>query len=267
MALIALASAKGSPGVTTTALAFTLSWGRRIILAECDPAGGSVMAGYLRGQLGAHRGLIPLAVAELRGDPLDDQLWVQLVDLDAPRRDRLLLPGLTDPAQAGSLPPVWARLAAFFTGLEDQPGYDVLADCGRLAVGAAPWPLLQAADAVLLVVRPNLPSVTAAVPAVAAITRQLTAGRDPTVLGLVVAGDGPYSPTEIARQLKTPLVAHLPRDDRTADALSFGGEANLTGPLMRAAAAAESRVHALATGHRRRAPRPAASGEVVRAAH
>ena len=43
--LIALCSAKGAPGVTTSGLALTLSWPRGVVLAELDPAGGDVLAG------------------------------------------------------------------------------------------------------------------------------------------------------------------------------------------------------------------------------
>ena len=49
--LIAMTSAKGAPGVTTAALALALSWPRRTVLAELDPAGGDVLAGYGRGPL------------------------------------------------------------------------------------------------------------------------------------------------------------------------------------------------------------------------
>ncbi|GDY49430.1 hypothetical protein SVIO_000530 [Streptomyces violaceusniger] len=56
MPVIALAGSSGSPGVTTTALALLLSWplepGRRVVLAECDPDGGSVLYGLLQGSLG-----------------------------------------------------------------------------------------------------------------------------------------------------------------------------------------------------------------------
>lgn len=46
MAVLALTSAKGAPGVSTAALAMTLLWPRAALLAECDPAGGSsVLAG------------------------------------------------------------------------------------------------------------------------------------------------------------------------------------------------------------------------------
>jgi hypothetical protein len=265
MAVIALAGGKGSPGITTTALAFTLSWGSRVVLAECDPAGGSVQAGYLHGELPGGRGLLPLAIAELRSDALADEFWGQLVDLDAPRRHRLLLPGLADPAQAGTLAPLWARLAIFFAQLEYQPCYDVIVDCGRLAVAHPPWPLLWAADAALVVVRPTLASVAAAAPVVEAVRQQVTEHAASTsALGLLVVGDGPYGSTEVAHQLKAPLVAHLPADARTAATLTHGGSVRLGRPLMRAAAGAEAKVRALIRQHRQQVPRRAVLGEAIR---
>ena len=45
MSLYALVSAGGAPGVTTSALALTLSWPSQVILAECDPSGGDILAG------------------------------------------------------------------------------------------------------------------------------------------------------------------------------------------------------------------------------
>ena len=50
MSLIVLVSPGGSPGVTTTGLALALAWPRKVVLAECDPAGGAVLAGLWRGQ-------------------------------------------------------------------------------------------------------------------------------------------------------------------------------------------------------------------------
>jgi len=43
MALIALAADKGSPGVTTAAVALSAVWPRRVLLAETDPAGGDLV--------------------------------------------------------------------------------------------------------------------------------------------------------------------------------------------------------------------------------
>ena len=58
--VVALASASGSPGVTTTALGMALLWPRPVLLVEADPTGGSgLLAGYFRGharvRLGADR--------------------------------------------------------------------------------------------------------------------------------------------------------------------------------------------------------------------
>jgi hypothetical protein len=268
MALVALASAKGSPGVTTAALAFTFSWAARTVLAECDPAGGSVLAGYLRGQVDAGRGLMPLAVAELRHsgatDRLDQEFWGQLVDLAPPQRQRLLLPGLSDPAQSGTLAPLWNRFAGFFTRLEyAEPSYDVIVDCGRLAAPATPWPLLWAADAVLLVVRPTLPSISAAVPTLAALRSQLnerTASL--SSLALLLVGPGPYSASEVSSQLEAPVVGVLPDDRKTAAVLSAGGDVRLSRPLLRAAAGAEVRIRELIAYHRQQVPRRAVRREV-----
>jgi hypothetical protein len=268
VALIALASAKGSPGVTTAGLAFTLTWSARMVLAECDPAGGSVLAGYLQGQLEGSRGLMPLALAELRnsgaGDRLDQEFWGQLVDLDAPRRQRLLVPGLSDPAQSGTLAPLWNRFAGFFAQLEfSGPGFDVVADCGRLATLGTPWPLLWAADAVLLVVHPTLASIASAVPTLTTVKKQLierTASL--SSLGLLVVGNGPYTASEITRQLETPVVATLPDDRKTAWVLGNGGDVRPSRKLFRAAASAEPRIRSVVMAHRQHVPPRALRREV-----
>lgn len=246
MAVIAVASAKGSPGVTTAALAWTLTWGRSTVLAECDPSGGTVLAGFLRSQLPADRGLLPLAIAELRSDALAAEFPRQLIDMAPPHARRLLLPGLTDPVQAGTLAPVWERLAGFFADLEHgDRACDVIVDCGRLAAEHVPWPLLRSADTVLLAVRPFLTSIATAVPAVTRLSRELT-----NEGGLLVIGDGPYSPREIARGLGIPVVATVPWDPHAAAALANGGVIRARSTLLRAAAGAEAPVRA-AIGRRR----------------
>ncbi|CAL9302083.1 hypothetical protein SUDANB51_04775 [Streptomyces sp. enrichment culture] len=45
MALTALAADKGSPGVTTAAVALAAVWPRRVLLAEADPVGGALVYG------------------------------------------------------------------------------------------------------------------------------------------------------------------------------------------------------------------------------
>jgi len=68
MALIVLASASGSPGVSTTALGLTLNWHRPVLLVDADPTGSSaVFAGYFRGTQEPTGGLINLALALREG--------------------------------------------------------------------------------------------------------------------------------------------------------------------------------------------------------
>jgi hypothetical protein len=262
VALIAVTAAKGSPGVTTTALAYTMTWTSPVILAECDPAGGSVLAGFLRGQLSADRGLVPLAVAELRSERLAVDFWRHLVDFDPPNQVRLLLPGVSEPAQAGSLEPIWGRLAGFFTSLESRHNYDVIADCGRVAVPHPPSPVLQAADLVLVVVRPTLPSIAATAAAIRALRVSQAEHGSVDSLGLVVVGSGAYSALEIAKQLQTPVAVELPRDVRSATALTEGGAVRHSWQLLRRTSESEERLRALIA--RRRMPRSLVNQEVAR---
>lgn len=246
MAVIALVAAKGSPGVTTTALACALSWHRRVVLAECDPAGGSLLAGYLGGVIAGPRGIGELAVGELRDGNLDSAFWSQLIDLDAPKRERLLLPGVVDPVQAGSVVPLWQRFADFFTALDKgQPAYDVVVDCGRLQVVGPPWPVLRAATVVMVVAGAQLADLSSARATVRAVERDFTEHRvPPGSLRLLLVGDG-HSRSEVSRALKLPVIGKLPWDPRTAKMLSHGGTVRGGRPLMRAAAALEVPVRAL----------------------
>jgi MinD-like ATPase involved in chromosome partitioning or flagellar assembly len=258
VALIAVCSAKGSPGATVTALAFTLSWTRRTILAECDPAGGDIAAGYLREIPLGERGLAQLT-ASLHRRRLAEDLWTQLVDL-APGKNamsRLVLPGITDPGQALGLTTGWEPLAQHFRSLESgTQGYDVIADCGRLGTVHPPTPLLAAADAVLLVLRPTLPSIRAAAGALAGLRRD---GMGP--IGLVMVGEGEYGHRETAAQLRAPVVAGLPDDPGTAKVLCTGGEVH-RGRLLRAAARAEHDVWEMINRGRASRATPTAATEV-----
>jgi hypothetical protein len=258
--LIAMCSAKGSPGVTTTGLAFCLSWARRSILAECDPCGGDVLAGFLQGRITADRGLEKLAVADLR-DRLAGELWHQLIALDPPHNNRLLLPGLTDPARSSTLVHVWERLAAHLQRLDSSGrAYDVLADCGRLRTVNGPMPLIHRADLVLLVTRSTLPSLSAAAVAATTLRNQLAAhGTGADALALLLIADGVYRPDEITTgiaeafpELRLPVAAVLPEDTNAANALNRHGEWPRRSRLQHAAAQAEQVIGELAAARQRR---------------
>jgi hypothetical protein len=255
LAIIAVASAKGSPGVTTTCLALALTWPRSVLLVEADPAGGDVMAGYVRAELSGDRGLAYLAVAARR-DSLDEELGAQVIDLtparpapNTPPITRLLLPGVTDPVESAGVAPSWPRLADFFVALgqrssrhgeADRPErepVDVIVDCGRLISTYPPLTVMASADVVLLAVRSSLRSASSTAPVVATLRREIAAGGgDPDRVGLLVVEGGEYRTSDLGRALGAPVLATLPWREKEAAALSDGiGKVAENSTLMRSA--------------------------------
>lgn len=149
MALIAVASGKGSPGTTTLALTLATVWPRPAVLAELDPV-GTDLAYRLRGSdgeaLAAERGVLGLAADP--HSPLTDHVQQITSGLDV----------LVGPPPAGLSDPVgrWAEVGGALAG---APGLDVVADCGRLHAGSPALPVLRAAAGVVLVTRPTIDNV------------------------------------------------------------------------------------------------------------
>jgi hypothetical protein len=234
VSLYALVSAGGAPGVTTSAVALALGWPSQVIIAECDPSGGDILAGLFVGHLPASSGLLPLAVEAGRSaDAAARALWDQLIDLDD-ERSRLLLAGISDPRQAAAIAGSWPALAAALAGVPA----DVIADCGRLDAAPAVEAVLSAASLAVLVLRPSLRQVSKARHRVE-ILAEILGGRDRLVL--LPIGDGPHSAREVANALGVPVIAALPEDKKTASVLSDGAGNRrdlVTRPLVRAATAA-----------------------------
>jgi hypothetical protein len=247
MAVVALTSAKGAPGVSTAALAMTLLWPRPALLLEADPAGGSsALAGYLRGTVDHSRGLLGLAMA-YRHDELEQTLWSQIVRLagdpltdKASPADRWLLPGLSDAAQAPSTTALWGPLGSLLASLE-RADTDVLIDAGRLGAAYAPTPLLRQADLVLLVLGTSLPAVAAVRARLSVLHEQFavtaTTAMPESGLGLLLVGEGrPYTAREISDSLGLPVVASLSWDPASAEVLAAGatpGRRFESSPLVR----------------------------------
>ncbi|MFD4224685.1 hypothetical protein [Streptomyces griseus] len=230
MPVTALVSAK-SCGVTTTALALTLASKRPSLLAECDPAGGTIRAGFLQGEVGAGYGLYHLATAERTGpDALANAFASHLWSMDEAGH-RKLLPGLTDPGQAAALTRTWSALSEVMHVLADDADYDVFIDAGRLALESGrlhstltPAPLLHQADLVLLVVRGTEQSLTLARHLIDPLRTELAErGSGAEALGLLLIEDGPYRAHQVADSLKVPVLAALPDDPSTAGYFTDGG--------------------------------------------
>ncbi|MEV3998973.1 MinD/ParA family protein [Streptomyces halstedii] len=260
MPVTALLSTK-SCGVTASALALTLASKRPSLLAECDPAGGTVRAGLLNGQVGAGCGLYHLAAAERTGpDALANAFANHLWPLDEAGH-RKILAGLTDPAQAAALGRTWASLSDVLHVLAEDAGYDVLIDAGRLALDSGhlhptltPAPLIHRAELVLLVVRGTEQSLTLARHAIDPLRTELQdRGSGADTLGLLLIEDGPYRAHQVAEALKAPVMAALPWDPDTAGYLTLGGRPPRgygRSPLLRHARTATEQIEA-ATSRRR----------------
>ncbi|MGD8200926.1 hypothetical protein ACQE98_09705 [Ornithinimicrobium sp. W1679] len=226
MAVIALTSASGSPGVTTTAMGWALSRSRPTVLVDADPTGGSAMlAGYLRGQVVPPDALLDLWTAHQQG-----RLRAALpqVLLPLPGSSVGLLPGTRSHAQARGLAGLWEPLLAAFKAL-DGTGQDVLVDTGRLGLAGFATPLLHGADLAVVACRSDLVSLSALRSWLATLHTELADVGGASSLGVVLVGPGrPYGRAEVDKVLagacggRSPVLGCVHWDPKAAAAFSAG---------------------------------------------
>jgi MinD-like ATPase involved in chromosome partitioning or flagellar assembly len=257
--VIALASAKGSPGVTTATLALAATWPGRALLVEADPAGGDVLAGYGRGELPPAPGLLELATAARRElTPRD--LLARSRPLDDQGRLRLLA-GVTGPAQLATVEPAWPAIGAACAaaGAGEDP-WDVLVDLGRCDATGGTVGLLAFCDLLVVVARPTLRQVRHVRTTVGALRNRLADADRMPGLGLLLVGDAPYPAREVAGAVGAPVLAVLAADPGAAAVLSDGaapGRGFTRSPLLRSAR------HAAAALLTAAAPGPAGRADEV----
>jgi hypothetical protein len=227
VSILALASAKGSPGVTTTALALASWWPRPSVLVEADPAGGDLAA---RTGLAEEPGLVGLAAA-LRRDRPDAPLNSELLH-HYQQRSPIGVEVVAAPAssqQAGAA----VSLLAVQAARPARIGGDLLVDLGRLVArsrsDAAPdaQQMSRAADVVVWVCRPELADLAHVAVALAPEHSVATEAvrTDPAQTGavIVLCGEGPYPANEVSATLGCPVLGSLPADNAGAAALWGGG--------------------------------------------
>lgn len=246
MAVIALTSASGSPGVTTTALGLALLWPRPVLLVEADPTGGSgLLAGYFRGTREYEAGLIELA---LTASSIHDGLAEVAQRIDGTTVS--FVAGTRSHTQATALRDLWQPLAEELADLEST-GQDVIVDAGRLGLVGSPEPLLASADLTLLVTRTTLPALSAVRSWADSIQRGTF---DWQQAGVVVVGDGePYKASEVGRVLGLPVVATLPDVPGAAAVFSRGVQPPKrfeTGSLARGLQAGIASIHSTVSRRR-----------------
>jgi len=209
MTVVAVASAKASPGATTLSLALAATWPRAGVgsfVIEADTDGGSLAA---RLGLGYEPGLVSLAAAARRG--VDE--GVLAAHAQRLGEDLAVVPGPPSPQQAqAALSAVGDRLAHQLIELVGT----FIIDVGRIGPGSPALPLARAADLCLLVARPRLDEVQHVEPRL----RMLEQGG--CRVGLVCIGTSPYSPTEVADSVSAELVGVV-ADDAKGAGLMCGG--------------------------------------------
>ncbi len=159
MALIVVAADKGSPGVTTSAVALAASWPRRALVAECDPQGGDLiyrMVADHGGPLDPNRGMLSIAIAARRGfeaHSLPEHVQKIIGGLE-------VVVGLASAEQAGAVTGHWPQLGRCFDHYGAIPyGADVIADCGRVGPDSPTLELMPYASLVLLIARTDAEQV------------------------------------------------------------------------------------------------------------
>ncbi|MFC5108996.1 MinD/ParA family ATP-binding protein [Kibdelosporangium philippinense] len=228
--LAAFCSLKGSPGVTTMVTAIAARWPvqETPIMVEADPAGGDLAARF---RLKESPGLLSLAAAARRGSgpallrqhsqQLPGGLDVVVGPVGAEQAHKAL--SVLTSAGAAAL-----RQAA------DHPGVAVLVDCGRADPDSSAMPIIRAADAMILVARPQ-DDALAHVAVKLHVVRQWS--RKPC---FVLVGDG-HPTTEVSRVLGIPVLGRVPRDDKGAHVLSGRNRSRHT-PMRSALGHAASRI-------------------------
>lgn len=248
MALIVLASAQGSPGVSTTALGLALAWPRPCLLLDADPTGASAIpAGYFRGSKEAAEAatLIDLAISH-RSDRLEKDLPAAAMQI--PGTTVSFIPGASSHTQAPSLAALWQPLTYALTRLE-VTGQDVIVDAGRLGLVGSPQPLIEAADLMLLTLRSHLPALAGARSWAQSLREDFERRATEARLGALLIGPGePYQGREITKVLHIPIVADVVFDPAAAAVLSLGTSPRrrrwTSAPLTRSLNAATSKIRA-----------------------
>lgn len=157
---LGLVSAKGSAGVTTSAILMAALWPRPAVLVEADPAGGDLRYWYSDEHarpLRADRGVVSLLTARGQQEGLAAGAGLAAHMQTLPGGLPVLV-GPDGPAQVEATQGLWDRLAS---STAEHDGH-VVVDAGRLtnrATLAHTMPLLRACDLTLLVCRATVPSL------------------------------------------------------------------------------------------------------------
>lgn len=262
--LTAICSAKGSPGVTSLALAVAAWWPEGAILLEADPTGTDLAyrCQHASGrEVASAPNLSGLATA-VRSSRLDGPadpgvLGEQAQPLACGAR---LIPGILTPAQARGMVSLWGQIAHAAEG----SSVDVVADLGRLNRTSSTLPVASAAAVLLIVCQPHLESVMHAKGLLSEVAPALTERRPGvrTIIPVVVgpARQGPADAADVDKIMGSsglPVARAVPvvYDPGALAAIEAGGNPHgrlARSPLMRSVKPLVALIEAL--GNRETAP-------------
>lgn len=229
--LLGLVSAKGSPGVTTTALALAVVDDGLVV--ELDPSGGSIEC--WTGATG-EPGLTRVA-SGLRRSAGRDAIVEHVVE--APRGLRAILAPTAGPFAESTVAMTRDRLAPALRDLNDRT---VVLDGGRWSRSQPTAHRVAACDLVAIVCAPTVDGVEAArwlvEPLHAEVTGQLV---------VLLVGERPYPAAEVASAIGVPTAGALAWDPRgLASLLTRGtGSGWARSPLARSARSALAQISEL----------------------
>jgi len=221
--MVAVASLKGAPGVTTLALALVAGWpaARRPLLVEADPAGGDLLSWR---DLDQEAGVLSWATAARQEGPstpvrghaqrLAEGSWV--------------IPAPVDGGQTRAALGVLVSSGAL--AAHAGAGRPLVLDVGRVPVGTGNGPLPPGVDLVAVLTRPAAPDLAR----LAAARDTLRAGGR-VEAGVVLVGDPPWPADQIAEAVGLPVWGMLPDDPRGATTVRVGHRRAARTGLARAA--------------------------------
>lgn len=205
---VGLLSTKGSPGVTTTALALAAASGGDAVAVELDPSGGSIECWT---GINGEPGLVRAAGALRRASSIDGEV---LATCEA------VLPGGPRCVLAPTGGPHAESVIAACGGLASavDAGVDLLVDAGRWAGSQATSGRLAGCDLLAVVCWPSVSGIEP-------VQWLLEPLRDRfgTSVVLVLIGDRPYSAGEVAATVGAPVAGVLPWDPAAVQALLTSG--------------------------------------------
>ncbi len=215
MSIIAVGSAKASPGVTSLSVGLGQSWepttGRRAVVVEADGDGGVLAARF---------GLASTpSLVELSGTTRHEMTISRLQASCQPLAGHL--PALVAPGCGETTTRILSHLAERLAeGLGQLEEIDAVVDVGRVRLHSPAAELIKHCDLLILVAHPRFDQL---VPLVHQARRVLS---EDIPTALVCVGDRPYPPTEMAKASQLDLLGVMAHEPRVTQALVGGFPVN-----------------------------------------